>query len=376
MRPTWRVAGALALGLVLEWYATTSEVSWLFLLAAWILALAVAAYVYAVWNRAGLRLHLIMRAPRAAVGSPAEELPDQVMRTAPAAGPLFEGDGVELEVGLDTSGSARGPAWLRGHVGHEEIAMGTGLVPRAGWSRLKIVRELRRGPVGATGWEVTASDPLGFFKSRRASPDAEVTLVLPRFTSLRAHHQVRELEASVAAPRAGSGSELFGVREFRPGDPLRRIHWRSTARRGELVVREFERPGVHTLGIFCDPSPANGEVADQVARIAASEAWDCIQDGGRVMVWAPGLEPTGTREARDLWAVLEWLARYPAQPAADDAPPAVSEAVAVVGGADGAVLEALEETRRRGGRVRAWAVGEAELDLEAPVTRVGTSWPL
>ena len=50
-------------------------------------------------------------------------------------------------------------------------------------------------------------------------------------------------------------------REYRPGDPLRRIHWRSSARHGELIVREFEPPGVQTLGIFCDPSPSTPEVA-------------------------------------------------------------------------------------------------------------------
>jgi uncharacterized protein (DUF58 family) len=83
----------------------------------------------------------------------------------------------------------------------------------------------------------------------------------------------RELEASVTAPRSGSGNELFGVREYRPGDPLRRIHWRSSARHGELIVREYEPPGVQTVGILCDPDPPSREAADQVARLAASEAW-------------------------------------------------------------------------------------------------------
>src|SRR5205823_4067005 len=82
------------------------------------------------------------------------------------------------------------------------------------------------------------------------------------------------LVASLAAPRAGAGSELFGVREYRRGDSLRRIHWRSSARRGELVAREYEPPGLHLLGLFLDPRPASRQAADQVARLAASEAWD------------------------------------------------------------------------------------------------------
>jgi uncharacterized protein (DUF58 family) len=237
---------------------------------------------------------------------------------------------------------------------------------------------LRRGPVGARAFAVESSDFAGMFRSRRPSPDAEVALVLPRFASLAGRPQTRELEASVAAPRAGAGTELFGVREYRPGDSLRRIHWRSSARHGELVVREFEPPGVQTLGIFCDSNPATAEVADQVARIAASEAWDCIRNGGRVMLWGQGLAPSAPGEARSFWAALEWLARYPlsALSGEDVDPPRVSEAVAVTGGAQRAVVEALEMVRRRGGSVRAWVVGDSEFDLDGPVRHVGTDWPL
>src|SRR3989442_6729078 len=132
------------------------------------------------------------------------------------------------------------------------------------------------------------------------------------------------MAASVAAPRAGAGTEVFGVREYRPGDLLRRIHWRSSARHGELIVREYEPPGVRTLAIICDPTPPTREAADQVARLAASEAWDCIREGGRVVLSAPGLDSSRPDEARSLWALLEWLARYPRQKpeAVEGAPPA------------------------------------------------------
>jgi uncharacterized protein (DUF58 family) len=362
---------------VLEWYAATSEVPWLFLLAAWVFAFAAVAGAYAAWNRAGLTLHLRVVSNRPAAGSPVEGISDHLLRSGPLPAPVFEGDGFEIEVGLDTTGAARGPAWLNGRIGPRDITLGTGVVPRSGWRRLQVVRELPRGPVGATSWKIVSSDPLGLFRSRRGCPDAEVALVLPRFTSLVSQPQTRELEASVAAPRAGSGTELFGVREYRQGDALRRIHWRSSARHGELVVREYEPPGAQTLGIFCDPSPADGEVADQVARIAASEAWDCIREGGRVLLWAPGLESSLPSEARSLWSLLEWLARYPAVSNAGELDaPAVSDAVAVTGSSDPRLVEALETVRGRGGRARAWIVGDAELDVDVPVSRVGTGWPL
>lgn len=335
-----------------------------------------AAYAYAIWNHSGLRPSIELKAASPAAGSPAESLPEHYLRAAPAPAAVFEGDGMEVEVGLDTAGAARGPGWLEGKIGDREVRFATGVVPRRGWRRVKLVRHLARGPVGATSWLVGSSDALGLFRGRRRWADREVALVLPRFTSLRDREEVSELEASAAAPRAGSGSELFGVREFRPGDPLRRIHWRSSARRGELVVREFEPPGVQTLGIFCDPRPAGRAAADQIARLAASEAWDCLREGGRAVLWSPGLEPTAPREQRDLWALLEWLARYPELPAGADAAPATGHVVVITASADARLLDAAETARSHGRQVRAWVVGAAELDLDVPVTRAGTGWPL
>jgi uncharacterized protein (DUF58 family) len=170
---------------------------------------------------------------------------------------------------------------------------------------------------------------------------------------------------------------MFGVREYRPGDPLRRIHWRSSARHGELIVREFEPPGVQTLGIFCDPSPPTPEAADQIARLAASEAWDCLRAGGRVILWAPGAEPSVPSESRSLWALLEWLARYPngadglATPA-----PRVGDAIAVISTTNAEIDEALETIRQRGGMVRAWVVGDAELVSDVTTQRAGLDWPM
>ena len=367
---------------MIGYYGATSEVAWLFLLAYWIAALVLAACGYAVWNWWGLRARLHVVASEPGPDSPMDELPELLVRNGPFPAPVFEGDRFEIEIGLESSGGPRGPARFAGSIGDEELSAATGLVPRAGWTQRRLIGPAVRGPVSSRAWVLESGDPLGFFRWRRRKPDAEVTLVLPRFTSLLAQPDVRELEASIAAPRAGSGTELFGVREYRPGDPLRRIHWRSSARRGELVVREFEPPGVQTLGIYCDPQPATREVADQVARLAASEAWDCLRAGGRVLLWAPGQEPSAPSDARSLWALLEWLARYPSATAAGRLEPPttpISDAVAVMGSGNDHIVEALESVRRRGGRIRAWVVGDAELDrldMGGAVKRVGTSWPL
>lgn len=355
MKPTWRVAGALSLFVVLEWYGATSELPWLFLLGAWLIALLAAELAYAAWNRRGLRLHLAVVRGRGADDGPAAELPDRILRTAPRP-PLFEGDGIELEIGLDTGRRVQGPAWIDGVIAGDHVTAGTGVVPRTGWRQAVTLPATRRGVIGATGWSIHTSDPLAFFTGRRACTDSEVALVYPRFAPLSRPLPVRELETATAAPRAGSGNELFGIREYRAGDSLRRIHWRSSARHGELVVREYEPPGVQTLTIVVDPRPPTRDVADQVARIAASEAWDCIREGGRVAL--------GELASRDVWEILAWLARYPDV----EMPEPMSARDTVVVTADPQLLDAAAR--------RNWFIGDREPAVEVEFERVGITWPL
>jgi len=372
---TPRLFGALILAAAVLYYASTSEVAWLFLLAYWILALAVVSLLYAFWNR-GLSGELTVVSTESGEGSPMEELPEQLLSSGPRV-PVFEGDRMSVRLRIKSRHGTRGPARMSGSVAGTDLSAATGRVPKDGWSELRALGALRRGPVGVRGLAVETGDPLGFFTHRSKGNDSELTLVLPRFKALADRPHAREMEASVAAPRAGSGTEMFGVREYRPGDPLRRIHWRSSARHGELIVREFEPPGVQTLGIFCDPSPPTPEAADQIARLAASEAWDCLRAGGRVVLWSPGAEPSQPNESRSFWSLLEWLARYPFKAdALLPQPQPVTDAIAVVAAANPDIEDAFESVRQRGGSVRAWVVGEAEVDLDVPLQRAGLTWPL
>src|SRR3981081_3774152 len=282
--PRARFYGAVAVAAVVFYYAGTSEVAWLYLLAYWIAALIVASFLYKLWNR-GIRGEIFVRGYKFAPGSPMEELPEAVLNARPS-GRAFEGDTILIDLELVSSRGTRGPARMAGSVAGVELATAAGLITKKGWTERKVVGPARRGPVVSTGWAVETGDLLGLFRERDTSTqgDTELALVLPRSPSLGTRHPGRELEASAAASRAGTGTELFGVREYRPGDPLRRIHWRSSARHGELIVREYEPPGIQSLGIFCDPSPPTPEAADQIARLAAAAARGCLRGGGRAVL--------------------------------------------------------------------------------------------
>lgn len=109
--------------------------------------------------------------------------------------------------------------------------------------------------------------------------------VLPLERSLRSTPKVERLRKMALRPRvlrpfvgnlnsgvAGTGSEFHCLREYQPGDPLRQINWKATARRDELVTnsKEDERSG--DLVIVLDLQKADPRVQDRSIEAAASIA--------------------------------------------------------------------------------------------------------
>jgi uncharacterized protein (DUF58 family) len=113
----------------------------------------------------------------------------------------------------------------------------------------------RRGgfPMGPT--LVTVSDPLGLFRSQRRFPADRSLLVLPMVFPIRAFlappgflpgGQVIRRKSMDVTPHAA------GVRSYIPGDPMKQIHWPTTARRRQLMVKEFEQDPQAEVWIFLD----------------------------------------------------------------------------------------------------------------------------
>jgi len=97
------------------------------------------------------------------------------------------------------------------------------------------------------------------------------------------------------APRpAAVGDVVRGVRDYVPGDPLRRVHWPNSARRGDLVVKEVEEPGAPRLVVALDlgGGAAAGEAA---AARAAWYAYEALRRGYEVVLATaePGGPVTG-----------------------------------------------------------------------------------
>ena len=102
---------------------------------------------------------------------------------------------------------------------------------------------------------LTSGDPLGLFRLQRELPATATIIVYPATVDLAAF-----------APSAGylPGGEsmrrrthyittnVAGVRDYAPGDSFSRIHWRTTARTGELMVKEFELDPTADVWLFLD----------------------------------------------------------------------------------------------------------------------------
>ena len=114
----------------------------------------------------------------------------------------------------------------------------------------------RRGRYVVRGPTVRRTDPLGLVGSRAHRLDDRVLLVYPRFyamDSFRLPLGRRYQPGGIPlASRTGDSLEFLGTRDYRQGDPIRHIHWRSWARVGEPVVMEFQEEYFSRIALILD----------------------------------------------------------------------------------------------------------------------------
>jgi uncharacterized protein (DUF58 family) len=103
---------------------------------------------------------------------------------------------------------------------------------------------LRRGPLRFTGATIARPDPFGLFRAFVRVPLPETVLILPKRYPLPdlALPGTRNYQRGGVALAAaiGESEEFVSLRDYRPGDPRRHIHWRSWARTGRPIVKEFQ----------------------------------------------------------------------------------------------------------------------------------------
>jgi uncharacterized protein (DUF58 family) len=113
---------------------------------------------------------------------------------------------------------------------------------------------------GEFSWEsirTVVSDPLGLIETELLLPANAALQIRPPIKKFKAiplrPHSTVHSPGSIPARLGGNGTDFFGVREYHPGDPLRSLDWRLTARHPrQFFIKEFEQEEIAEIGLILD----------------------------------------------------------------------------------------------------------------------------
>ena len=170
----------------------------------------------------------------------------------------------------------------------------------------------RRGVIDVGPVTTVRSDPLGVLKRELAWADVHRLFVHPVTVSIPSTSAgfVRDLEGNPTTDVVDSDISFHAIREYAPGDGQRHIHWKSTAKTGQLMVRQFEETRRSRLVIAL--SLNDGEYgSDDEFELAVSAAGSlgvrAIRDGRDLAVVAseeiPEIARAAVRSIRSLTIV-------------------------------------------------------------------------
>lgn len=140
------------------------------------------------------------------------------------------------------------------------------------------ITPLRRGVLRFDGFILARTDPFGLFRAFSKISAPQMILILPKrypLHSIALPGMMKYQEGGVAlASSVGQSDEFVALREYRRGDPLRHIHWRSWARTGKPIVKEFEDEFFVRYALVLDTfsNQPHSEAFEEAVSVAASFA--------------------------------------------------------------------------------------------------------
>jgi len=249
----------------------------------------------------------------------------------------------------------------------------------------------RRGRYLLRGPEIRGTDPLRLSLTREIALPEQLLLVYPRFYSMEdfmvpvgRRYQPGGIPL---ASSTGDAIEFVGTREYRPGDPVKHIHWRSWARRGEPVVKEYQEEYFCRIAVILDtflpPKPTAAEESGFEAAISLTASIanffsrgeyivDILAAGPDIYEVSAGRSLAYLENILDVLACLEPCPQPPFQtisPALFEKLGQITTVVAVLLDWDGQREEFLRRVKALGTAVCALVVHEGE--TREPWQRVG-----
>ena len=143
----------------------------------------------------------------------------------------------------------------------------------------------KRGPLQITSCRLATSFPFGFYYKTKTIPLSIDMVIFPALHPVQLppkNESIQEGEGTLQT----RGEELYAVREFRPGDTLSSVHWKSSAKTGNLRVKEFQSTNEQSYTIFLNvKEPGSNktvEVLEERVSKAASLIYHLIERGNEV----------------------------------------------------------------------------------------------
>ncbi len=243
----------------------------------------------------------------------------------------------------------------------------------------------RRGRIEFAGLSVGRSDPLGLVQGLARVPLPARVIALPRRyrlpeIALPGKRKFQPGGVSLAAS-IGDSEEFLALRDYRPGDPLQRVHWKSFARAGKPVVKEYQDEFFERHALVLDTGSARGEDAafEEAVALAASfvytiDTHECLLDllfvADQVRAYTAG---RGQLHAEHMLEVLAGVAPSAAQDfealarAVLARRASISSVITILVGWDERRRKLIADLRSAGGEVRALLVcAPQDLPRDAP----------
>ena len=156
--------------------------------------------------------------------------------------------------------------------------------------------------------------PFGLFRRAKSAGEPMNVVVLPKVYPIRRLDNLGSPGGAETRPlQTRIGEQVTSSRDYFPGDPWQHIHWRNTARTGQVQIKEFERIYDNSVTIAFDASQTgqgDDEVLEHAIKIAASAGSFVCRSGGAVRLVAGQLD----EETSDVGHLLTQLALLERQP--------------------------------------------------------------
>ncbi len=221
---------------------------------------------------------------------------------------------------------------------HRAIRFLPSLAAHASATLLLSLELPRRGRYRLEPIELSTGYPLALVHLTKPTGEPDDLIIYPSLGELKRgslrrflSQQSPTLGQARVFPRRhpGAQTEFHGLRPLRAGDSPRWIHWRTTARRGELMIREFEDMPSDHLVLIVDPGFHQNALLERVLSLAATICWVwCRQKGDRLALAVAEKCPTvlvGTTGDACAALMLERLAIV--QPRTEEGDAALLEAL-------------------------------------------------